>query len=1149
MRWRNVRLAAVIAIAVIALTPTAFAQTVAVAQLSGAVVDEQGGALPGVEVVVTQTSTGFSRFVITGTGGEYVFTNLPVGPYSLTAKLTGFSTFEQTGIVLAVGDTRAVNLTMRVGALSETIKVEANVSQVETRSTAVGLVVGEEQIVGLPLNGRQATQLVLLSGAAVEVGGGLTSNRQYPNAVAISVAGGTGNSTLYLVAGGNNNDSGNNTGNAMPFPDALQEFRTETGVRPARYGMFTGATVNAVTRSGTNQHRGTGFLFGRHHAFNAIPYFNQIEHGGLGGDDGLVRSQAGGTFGGPLKTDKLFFFGGVQFTKQDISPTTTNAIVPTQEVLRGDFTRIMSAACRGGTARTLGAPFVNNRIDPALYSPFALNLLRFIPTADPAYDPDGCGRYPLAIPNDSVEQQFIGRIDYQVTGNARVFGRYFYTNYNHEPGFDIDTNPNLLYASGNGLGIKSRMNTFAGGWDQVVTPRLFSATRVSLADTTALRVQGRGLPTFTMLGVNTYQYTNADGQNFFNGANGGWPNIGFPGTFYTTTPSVSQDFDWTKGNHSLSFGGVWTRPFFDGDGPFQANGLMTFSGLITRGANAQSQLPMADFMLGLPASFSQGGSQIVSEKQHYAGFYAQDVWRASSNLTFNYGLRWEPFIAAKDQNGFNTAFVRERFDQGLRSVVYPNAPVGLVFPGDPGFPTNGANTNNKLNQFAPRAGVIWDPGGNNVQTIRAAAGRFYDSPKLWQYGHHMLNPPYGNTVVALPPSSCAPPNANGCPINLLNPWANTPGGDPLKAINYPQQFTAVQLPPPNVTFPLNGEYVSMPIDPPIMTVTQWNVSYQRQFWSRMLFDVSYLGNVTDGIWLGFEENPAVYIAGNCVAGQYGLTAPGPCSNSSAVNIRARRLLTLANPVEGPYYGSVAQTYGGTGHYHGVRFTVEKRMSNGWSVSGNYTRSKCVNQGEPGTDIVNSFPDPRDPETNEGPCAADRPHIFNLSTVLLSRGFGSGFVQAFTRDWQLGWIFQARSGSPLTPATTGDSALTGLGQQRPLIVEGVDPNLSNDERVPISGGTAIRWFNMAAFAQNTPGVWGNVPKGYLRGPGFWNADMAVSRNLRLGGNTVELRVEVFNVFNHVNWGNPNVTLGANNAGNITTTANDPRIMQFAIKYAF
>src|SRR5438045_1895078 len=261
-----VRRCLLLAAIVFALARPAFAQSLAVAQLSGTVVDESGGALPGVEVTVTQASTGMTRFVVSGSGGEYVFTNLPVGPYSLTAKLQGFTTFEQTGIVLAVGDTRSVKVTLKVGAIAETITVAANASQVETRSTGVGLVVGQEQIVGLPLNGRQATSLVTLAGGAVDTSnvGGLTSNRQPPNAVAISVAGGTGNSTLFLVDGGYNNDPLNNIGGPMPFPDALQEFKVESGVRPARYGMYPGATVNAVTRSGTNSFHGTGFAFLRH---------------------------------------------------------------------------------------------------------------------------------------------------------------------------------------------------------------------------------------------------------------------------------------------------------------------------------------------------------------------------------------------------------------------------------------------------------------------------------------------------------------------------------------------------------------------------------------------------------------------------------------------------------------------------------------------------------------------------------------------------------------------------------------------------------------------------------------------------------------------------------------------------------------------
>jgi hypothetical protein len=1141
------------------------AQTVAVAQLSGTVVDPSGGALPGADVTVTQTDTGLTRFVVTNERGEYVFTNLPVGPYKLSAMLSGFSVFEQTGIVLVVGDARSVNITLRIGALTETVTVQSDATLVQTRDVGVGRVVSQEQIVGLPLNGRDANQLIILSGAAVQVPG-LTDNRQYPNAVSISVAGGTGNSTQYLVDGGSNNDPQNNTGNAMPFPDALQEFSVESGVRPARFGMSTGATVNAVTRSGTNVFRGGLFVFGRHHMFNAIRYFDRAENGGTGRDDGLKRAQSGGTFGGPLLHDKLFFFGGTQITNTRIAPQTANQIVPTEEVRRGDFRRIMSAACRGGTARTLGAPFVNNQVDPALYHSISLKIMNMLPLPDPALDPDGCGRIVVAVPNDSDEQQYIGRLDYQMTPQHRVFGRYFYTKYIHAPRFNRD-NPSLLEAAGVGGGNDARMNTFAGGWDFVISPNLLSTTRVAYQNTATLRLQGEGAPTWRSLGVNTFQYTNGKGQDFLRNGTAGWTSNQLTGSFYVYTPSLSQDFDWTAGSHALSWGGAWTRPHSDGDGTFQSNGQFTFSGLITSGTgNANGGLNMADFVLGLPSAFSQGGSQINDQIIHSLGLYVQDVWRISNRLTLNYGVRYEPYLAAKDQNNFVSAFVRENFDKGIRSTVYQNAPIGLVFPGDPGFPTNKANNADDLNQWAPRFGLVWDPKGDTRQTVRAGVGHFYDSPKLWQYAHHMLNPPYGNTTSALPPASCPPPNRNGCPILFEDPWRYTPGGDPLVAIGYPQQGGTVTLPPKNVRFPLQGDYVSMPVNVQPMQVTQWNVAYERQLLDRMMVDVTYMGSRTSNIWLGYEENPAIYIPGNCEAGQYGLTRPGPCSNNTAENLQARALLTLLNPVEGPSYGvnNVAQTYDqGEGRYHGLRLGLQKRMSSGWSMNANYTYSHCINQGEPSTDIGNTFPvplvdpvnNPRpDPTTNEGPCAADRPHNFNLSSVLMSPGVGGALLNLLTRDWQIGLIYQARSGSPITPTTTGNLALTGLNQQRPMIVPGVNPNVPGDQRTFAQTGSSrsMAWFNLAAFAPNAPGVWGNVPKGYLRGPGFWNVDAAVSRNVSVGnGDRIELRIEAFNLFDTKNWANPVVQIGSTSLtnGRVTNTVGDPRIMQFAVKYSF
>ena len=1065
------------------------AQTVAVAQISGVVTDESGGALPGAEVMATQTTTGASRFVVTGTRGEYVLTNLPVGPYRLDVKLDGFTSYEQKGITLEVGGSPVVNVTMKLGSLSEVITVEAAATMVEARSTAVGVVINQEQMVGLPLNGRQPSQLVLLAGGAVSQPAGLIgSQRQYPSAVAISVAGGTGNSTLYLVDGGYNNDPLNNIGGPMPFPDALQEFKVESGVRPARYGMYTGATVNAVTRAGTNAFHGTGFAFGRHHAFNSRGYFDVQ-------DDGLKRAQTGGTIGGPIIQNKLFFFGGPQITNERIRPTTTDTFLPTAKMLAGDFSDVMSAQCRGGSNRTLGAPFVNNRVDPARFDPIAMKVIGLLPVSD-----DPCGRYRFAQPNDSDEVQTVGRVDYDLSQSQRMFGRYYLANYDRKPGYD---GKNVLLATGNGLGLDNRVQTLAVGHDWVYTSNFVGATRFSWQRSRILRTQGDQLPTWTQLGVNAYQYTKGDGADFYNlNVTNGWGGPAFPGIFISTTPEIAEDFDWIRGSHSLSFGGLWVRPYLNADGPFQANGNLAFNGTRTGGATAQDRLGIADFMVGLPSTFSQGGSQIVAEKMHYVGAYLQDVWRLNGHFTFNAGLRWEPYLAAKDQNGYTMAFELDRFLANQRSVVFPNAPAGLIFAGDPGFPENGANTFNRYKQFAPRVGLVWDPKGDNVQTIRAAAGVYYDSPKLWQYGHHMLNPPFGNTVSVINPPSFA------------NPWANYPGGNPLPVPNPI---------PANITFPIFAEYVNMPVDIRPMDVSQWNVSYQRQFATNWMASVTYLGNKTNHIWSGYELNPAIYIPGQSTTG----------------NTNQRRLLELTNPSQGQYYGSLATTDYGDGRYNGVLFGLQKRMSAGWSMNVNYTRSECNNNAEPGTDIGNNYPDPSDRSTNWGPCAADRPHIFNGSIIVQSRGAGQGFVHAITNDWQLGTILQARSGSPLTPSTTGDLALTGLNNQRPMVVG--DPEL--DDR------TFTRWFNTDAFAANTPGVWGNTPKGFLRGPAYWNVDMALSRNLRVGQEKrVEVRVEAFNVFNRIQPGNPNVTFGNANFGRITTT-DPPRIMQFAAKYSF
>jgi outer membrane receptor protein involved in Fe transport len=709
---------------------------------------------------------------------------------------------------------------------------------------------------------------------------------------------------------------------------------------------------------------------------------------------------------------------------------------------------------------------------------------------------DPCGRATYAVPDNNDEQQIVGRVDWQATDDQRIFGRYYIANYDRAAGYE---GTNLLLSSGSGLGLDNRVQTFSLGDDYVLTQNLVSATRFAFSRSRIHRSQGAELPSYTDLGSNVWSSATEPGLRFFNlSVTNGFPTAAFPGEFDSLTLQLSQDFDWVKNAHQFSFGGSWIRPGLDVNGPFQANGIFTFNGTRVGGG----RIGLADLMLGLPSQFRQGGNQLVKQSLDYYGAYVQDVWRVSDNLTLNAGLRWEPYIAASDDYEFYSHFNMDWFLAGRRSSVYSNAPAGMQFMGDEGFPDSG-NTFGKMNQFAPRLGLAWDPRGDNVQTIRAAAGVYYDSPKLWQYGRHPLNAPFGNTIQVNQPAS------------INDPWAAYPGGNP---------FPTPLPPPADIQFPRLGTYVTMPLDLEPMRVTQWNVSYQRQFSGSWMGSVSYLGNRTSNIWIGKELNPAVYIPGNSTQG----------------NQDARRVLTLLNPVEGAYYSTIQESFEGWGRYHGIVLGLQKRLSGGWSMNTNLTVSRCRNNGEPGTDITNVFPDPEDPSTNWGPCDPDRPYILNSSFIYQSRGLGTGFLRTFTNDWQFGTVFQARSGSPLTPATTGNLSLTGLGNQRPFVVG--DPDL--DDR------SAALWFNTAAFAPNTAGTWGDAPRGFLRGPAYWNIDLALSRVVRFGATQrIELRAEAFNLTNRVHLGDPNVTLGNANFGRIINTSADPRILQFAVKYLF
>ncbi len=393
--------------------------------MSGVVRDSSGGALPGADVTITKIDTGAVRSVVTGVDGAYVFPNLPVGPYQLKVELQGFNTYQQDGIVLQVSSNPQINVSMAVGTVSETVTVIANSAMVETHSTGIGQVVDNQRVVELPLNGRQATELIFLAGLATSApAGDLNTNKNFPT-VTISVAGGQANGMTYIMDGGTHNDPFNNLNLPTPFPDAMQEFKVETSSLPARYGHHAASAVNIITKSGTNSFKGSAFEFNRDYHFNAKNHFATTR-------DSLRRNTFGGTLGGPMIKNKAFFFGGYQGQIEKTNPPTSISYIPTRAMLNGDFTAFASPACNGGTQRNLTGGFVNNQIDPSRLSPIAQNFAKYLPV-DQA---DQCGKVQYGIPQNNTEHRALTKIDYTLNNQQSIFTRYLYAVYDNPATYD-----------------------------------------------------------------------------------------------------------------------------------------------------------------------------------------------------------------------------------------------------------------------------------------------------------------------------------------------------------------------------------------------------------------------------------------------------------------------------------------------------------------------------------------------------------------------------------------------------------------------------------------------------------------------------------------------------------------------------------------
>ena len=1071
------------------------AQSAPVAQISGVIQDATGAAVPGAHVTITNTATAATRMVDSGADGAYTFTNLAVGPYKLQVTRDGFSTYNQTGIILEVSSNPQINVSLKIGTISEQVEVQANAAMVETQSTGVGQVIDQRRVVDLPLNGRNVTQLIALSGGAVSAvqpnasgtnasTGGIATNLNYPTVAAFSVAGGQANATNYSLDGGSHIDVRSNVGMPLPFPDALQEFKLETSSLPANYGSHPGGAVNAVTKSGTNSLHGDVFEFLRNGAMNARNFF-------AANRDSLKRNQFGGVVGGPVIKDKLFFFGGFQGTTERTAPATVQAFVPTAAALQGNFSTILSTAsgCQKSAVQlrdpATGAPFAGNIIPGGSLSPIALKFAALLPVSN-----DPCGKILYGIPSISNEYQGLFRTDWQRTASDSIFFRYFVADYDLKAFYDKS---NLLTASNPGLA--DRVSSFILGDTYLINPKTVSSFRATFARSAVQRVNADGIPNFTQLGAPvTSPIQNYTGQVFVTNY---FTYSSIPGYVYNNTYGLSEDIGMTLGAHQLALGFNWLHTQMNGLGPFQMNPRLTFTGQSTGVSTGNA---LADLLTGYVGTYLQGNGQVARDRQNAPSLYFQDNWKLMPRLQLNLGIRWDPFIPQHQILNYAEIFDPAKFYAGQVSKVYTNAPPGLTFPGDTNFPGQ-SDTFPQYKNFAPRFGFVLDPRGKGQETIRGGYGLFYGSTYLWNTLHVPLNPPWGNTITR-------------SQVNLSNPWAGYPGGNP---------FPTPVNPPSTFQFPVDGTFTVLPEHSHATYLQQWNLSLQKQLGSDWLLSATYLGNKTTHQWLGRELNPAVFIPG-----------------ATAATTEARRVYIRANPATGKYFGSTIMVDdGGNGSYNGLLISANHRFSRNFSALANYTWSHCLNQGEANQDIVNMYQDASNRRGEWGNCTADRRQIFNLSFVAQSPKFSSKLLQRFAGNWQLSGIYNYLSGAWLNVVDGTDVSLTGLGSDRPNVVG--DSNLANP--------TIRQWFNTAAFTKQTPGTFGNSGRNTVVGPSNWVFDAGLARSFPIRERVkFDVRFEAFNLFNHTRFNVPVVTLSAGNFGQITS-ARDPRILQVAMKISF
>jgi len=1058
--------------------------------VEGAVSDPSRAAIAGARVSVVNLDTGLGQAVVTPTGGLFRFGSLPVGPYRLTVEAARFSKYQQQPIQVNVSRILRLDVQMELATVRETVTVTGGASMVDSSTNTLGAVVTGHEILQLPLNGRNFTQLGLLqAGAApltsglVQAGGPMRQGETY------AVNGARPEQNAYLVDGAQNLNRMDG-GYALKVPvDAISEFRILTGTAPPEYGGTAGATTSVVTKSGSNEFHGALYEFLRNDRLDARNFFSA-------GVEPLKQNQFGGTLGGPVKRERTFFFGYYEGfrNKQGL---TTSAIVPTAQERTGDFSDLgqpLLNLAAGGT------PFPGNQLPPQAINPVAVNVLNMYPLGNVSPS-----LYRATVVGTNFYDQAGGRADFNASSKDQLFARFAWSG-----GYDI----NPVSVRGTPVpGFPTRDNLTTDSAElshtRILSPSATNSARIAFlryAFDFDLRLNQ------TPPSALGFQFSPASdigtGPPFFNIV--GYSPIGGAITGPRTSAQDSyqgqEGLSWIHGAHSARFGAdyLYTRINM-----FQAIAPNAFYVFATFPTNS----PIANVLLGAPVTFYQGLGDFHRDLRNWSlGAYAQDEWRISPRLTLNYGIRYERVNPITEgQNRLNG------FVPGAQSTVFPSAPPGLLFPGDPGM---GAGIAKGDNAFMPRIGFAWDPKGDGRWAIRASYGVFYD-----QFQN-------GPGVASQVPVSSLPwaqfNQYSGAGINFANPYAGH---------QYPQPNTFVQ---PSTVFA---------IDPTARApyVQDWNFGVQHSFLNRYLLEVRYVGTKGTHLPRNVEANPAVY---------------GPGATSQ--NADQRRVYAGCPASGGPCtYSTIAELGDITNStYQAGQATLSRRYANGLQFSVSYWFSKSLDyhssmnlagaSSQPLAGENDLAQNPFNLAAEHGPSLFDARHRVVMSATWQPHvpRDAPAPVRHILGGWELNLIATHNSA---TPFTVYDSANVSLQANSPPIsgIPASRPNLIGN---PNNGPqTLAAWLNTSAFQRldpvNQAGQFGSAGRNIARGPAFTDFDASLTRMFTIRESVrLQFRAESFNIVNHANFGLPVADMNSPNFNQVLT-AGAPRLIQFALKLLF